>query len=891
MNPLLAQFIAESRDLLQSIGHHLIEMELAPDDDALMNELFRMVHTLKGNSGLFELPGMTWLLHAAEDLMDAVRHGRVAYSRDLADTLLEAMDEVAAQLDLLEEGAERIAESAATRQLAAGLRALMDTDTAHARVTTAHDAPHVQGAQDTEPSVDTQLQAELQQMPETLRMQLFREAGAGATLHWVVYQPEPDCFFKGEDPLHLMRQIPDTHWTRVQPLAPWAPPTELDIYRCQVVFQALSSASAEALDHLFRYVTEQVVRHPVPAAALVVAQGQPGAWADDAAFQQDALAVLEGGDLSALRQHVQARLEQCPETSCSASALRWLDLLLDCAVPDVALLRRVLQQDDTVAQSAAAAVALSPAQQVALRNLIQAQRQILGQADPLSPGSLLGVGATLSACCAASGQTALQPALTDALDMSLVSHSAQPLLDWLERHARQLPTAAAATQPDTPPAVDATPVVTRDATPALPATTTQPADTIAAPTAPSSGADAGARRSEEGGQGSRILKVDQARIDRLMDLIGEIVVAKNGLPYLASRAEEHYRVRELGREIKAQYAVINRIAEELQDAIMQVRMLPLSFIFQRFPRLVRDISRKLGKEVELVIEGEDTEADKNIVEALADPLIHILRNSLDHGLETPEQRRAAGKPAVGRLLIRAQQEADRVLIEISDDGRGIDPHVIKRKAYAKGLISEAALDNLSDVDAQRLIFTPGFSTAETVSDLSGRGVGMDAVRSAIEKVNGSIGLDSTPGKGTRLRLTLPLSMAVSNVMVIETAGQIFGIPMDQVVETVRVPQSSVRTIKQQRTATLRDRIVPLVALNDLLALDAPPRPNADDALATLVVRVEGENVGILVDDFRATTDILLKPMSGVLAGLGGYAGSALLGDGSVLMVLNPKELL
>lgn len=324
---------------------------------------------------------------------------------------------------------------------------------------------------------------------------------------------------------------------------------------------------------------------------------------------------------------------------------------------------------------------------------------------------------------------------------------------------------------------------------------------------------------------------------------------------------------------------------------MQVRMMPVSFVFQRFPRLVRDTSRKLGKDVNLVLEGEETEADKNIIESLGDPLVHIVRNSLDHGFELPEVRRAAGKPAVGTLTIRATQESDRVVIEISDDGNGIDPVVIKHKAYEKGLIDEAAMERMSDQEAVNLVFASGFSTMEVVSDLSGRGVGMDVVKTAVAKVNGTVALESEKGKGTRLRLSLPLSMAVTNVMIVESDAQTFGIPMDSVVETVRVPRSAIRTIKNNQATVLRGRIVPLKSINTLLDIDAPPKANAEDELAILVVRLGDEMVGLLVDDFHETVDIILKPMTGMLAGLSAYSGSALMGDGSVLMVLNIKEIL
>jgi len=264
---------------------------------------------------------------------------------------------------------------------------------------------------------------------------------------------------------------------------------------------------------------------------------------------------------------------------------------------------------------------------------------------------------------------------------------------------------------------------------------------------------------------------------------------------------------------------------------------------------------------------------------------------MDHGLETPDVRRAAGKSPTGRLLIRASQESDRVIIEISDDGKGIDPDVIKRKAYEKGLIDEAQLERLSDQEAIQLIFAAGFSTAEAITDLSGRGVGMDVVRSAIDRVGGSIELTSEKGQGTSLRLSLPLSMAVTNVMIVESDRQIFGLPMDKVVETVRLPRGDIHTIKQQKTVVLRGRIVPLLSLNELLAIPAEPLANHEDELAALVVRVGNEQVGLLVDDFKGVVDVILKPLPGELSRLSCYAGTALLGDGSVLMVLNPKELI
>lgn len=861
MNPLLEQFVAESRELLQGIGSQLMALEREPDSRVLLDELFRQVHTLKGNSGLFDLPELTRLLHAAEDLMDGLRSGQVPYARELVDTLLQAADLVAISVERLARS-EPLEDAGELRALTLTLEALRGAESA-----TEPMAERSAGAWQAPGAASLGLP--LQTLPEALRLELYRQARQGQPLHGLSYRPDADCFFKGEDPLLLIRQAPRLYWARAVPGASRGADELVDVYRCELVFQALCGAPLAELEEHFRYVPEQVRIEPLEARALAWVAPQDAASPERAEACAKLRECVQQGRADDARRLVGECLERCPPEGAEASVWRWLALVLELDPGDRSLLESLataLVPGRSPAELPPRAGVAPPAafaddRREALAAVLVAQRRSLAVMDPRIPGNLLGVGATLDALCNAAGLEGLRDDLNTARQAALAQAATAPLLAWLERHAAALQGPLGAADPLSPmPLPGATP----------PAAEARPEAMVPA---------------------SRTLRVDQGRIDRLMDLIGEIVVAKNGLPYLAARAEEHYGVRELSREIKAQYAVINRIAEELQDAIMQVRVLPLSYIFQRFPRLVRDLSRKLGKEVELVLEGEDTEVDKNIVEALADPLIHILRNSLDHGLETRAQRLACGKPETGRLTIRAVQDSDQVLIDILDDGRGIDPAVIRRKALEKGFMDEAGLARLNDTEVQRLVFAAGFSTAAEVSDLSGRGVGMDVVRNAIEKVNGSLTLDSTPGQGTRVRLALPLSLTVSSVMMVEADGQLFGIPLDQVAETVRIQAGDIRGFKHQRAILLRERIVPLTALHDLLALGAAPRPNAEGDLVVLVVRINGEPLGILVDGFRSTLDIILKPMAGVLARLPGYAGSALLGDGSVLLVLDLKELL
>jgi len=312
-------------------------------------------------------------------------------------------------------------------------------------------------------------------------------------------------------------------------------------------------------------------------------------------------------------------------------------------------------------------------------------------------------------------------------------------------------------------------------------------------------------------------------------------------------------------------------------------------VFQRFPRLVRDLARKLGKQVDLVIEGEDTEADKNVIESLFDPLLHMVRNSLDHGVESPEQRSACGKPSAARVKLLARRDGDQVVIEVVDDGRGIDPDVIKRKAYERGLIDEARLATITDEEATMLVFAAGFSTAESISDVSGRGVGMDVVRNAVEKAGGRIAMTSVKGVGTTVRIDLPLSMAVSRVMTVALGKNLFGVPMDLIQGIVKVPRSDVVRIKECEAFVLRDRVVPLVRLTQLL--DLPDEPAAGEEIAVLVVRVNGQTIGLGISAFGEGMEVILKPLEGMLAKIAGYAGTALLGDGRVLLVLDLKELI
>ncbi len=366
---------------------------------------------------------------------------------------------------------------------------------------------------------------------------------------------------------------------------------------------------------------------------------------------------------------------------------------------------RLLAGGDAVEVTAPApAAALGAAAAVAdsspVRVLVATQLRLLARSG-YDPVRLSSVAAVIGNALRSLGHHLLADAWQAVLAEAHAAHDVAPLLGFLAT---------------LDPLADAEPA--QDAAAAAPPRVPQPPRATAVAEAPAP---------------TRTLRVDQAKIDSLMTLIGELVVSKNALPFLAKRAEEIHGSREMAREIKEQYAIIDRLTQELQGAIMQVRMLPVAEIFDRFPRLVRDLGRRLDKQVELVVEGQDTAADKTIIKALGDPLLHVVRNSLDHGIELPETRLAAGKAAAATLRLRAFQDTDSVIVEVSDDGRGIDPAAIRDAAVSKAIVTREAADRLSDQEAVNLIYRPGFSTAAEVSDLSGRGVGMDVVLSTVHR--------------------------------------------------------------------------------------------------------------------------------------------------------------
>lgn len=721
MDALTEQFLIEARELIAQAVEDLLTLERDPADKARVERLFRAFHTLKGSAGIVGLPPLVRLTHAAEEVLDAWRAGRAQPSVALVDWALATLDLTEGWLGHYERSGDLPVE--ADEQVTSLLARQAGASGQPEAAASAGKPAWVEG--------------------------MLADLGPGTTgpLLAIEYEPRPRCFFDGDDPIGLLRQLPGLLALGIEPREPWPPLEEADPFACNLRLRAISQAPMAEARTLFRFVADQVWIGEVDLPQPVDTDHDP---------------LLE----AILAEQV--RLLGAPSDGDEAPG-----------------------RLDSVARTAAGALRHFGDSDRA-RQVEAAGREALAKGDP------------------------------------------------------QLLVAALRDQPFTSDAPDAI------------------------------------------GSSGAALRIDPARLDVLADLSGEIIVARNALAFLVGQAEAGMPTADLLRGLRERGAEIDRLATRLQQGVMDLRLLPLGPVFRRFPRLVRETARELGKEAALVTRGEDTQVDKAIVDMLFEPLLHLVRNALDHGIEAPAERRAKGKPEKGVISLAARHQGERILIEVADDGQGMDEVAIRRAAVMRGLLSEDEAGALTREETLGLVFRAGFSTASQLSDLSGRGVGMDVVRTSVEAVGGRVELSSEPGQGTTCRLVLPIGMALTRVLVVRVGGERFGIPMDRAAGVLRLPRDAIHSVQGGRAFVLRERTVPMVALADLLGL---PHGQTWDEIPTIVIASGQGAVGLGVDAFEERLDVALRPPEGVLAAMPNLLGTTMRGDGRVLLVLDPERLL
>ncbi len=378
----------------------------------------------------------------------------------------------------------------------------------------------------------------------------------------------------------------------------------------------------------------------------------------------------------------------------------------------------------------------------------------------------------------------------------------------------------------------------------------------------------------------KTVRVDIDRLDMLMNLVGELVMHKGCLEQIGASN----KIPQLNETIEQ----MDRISTDLQSVVMIVRMVPIEQVFNRFPRMVRDLAKELNKEIDFIMEGKETELDRTVIDEIGDPLVHLLRNALDHGIELPEDRVAAGKSRQGTLILSAKHEGNNVYIDVQDDGGGINAELVLAKAIERGIVNQNEAQQLADSEIHRFIFNPGFSTSSQVTDISGRGVGLDVVKTKIESINGEISIETKPGQGTKFRIKLPLTLAIIQALMVSVKNEIYAIPLSSVNETSLINQSDIKVIQNQEVIILRGDVLPLYRLNDILNVPGEDIPRSQ--MYVVVVRKGEHQIGLVVDTLIGQQEIVIKSLGKILSGIPGIAGAIVAGDGNVRLILDLATL-
>ncbi len=481
----------------------------------------------------------------------------------------------------------------------------------------------------------------------------------------------------------------------------------------------------------------------------------------------------------------------------------------------------------------------------------------------------------------AAGATPASPPSSSAGDEQISEDEFEQLLDDLHGKGKGPSVSASSSPSKTAASAEPTPA---EKEPTKQAASAKPAPKAAADRKPAARGGAGREAAAQttAPAGETTVRVDTQRLDDIMNMVGELVLVRNRLVRLGLKANDEVLSKAVGN--------LDVVTADLQTSVMKTRMQPIKKVFGRFPRVVRDLARNLKKEINLELQGEETDLDKNLVEALADPLVHLVRNSVDHGIELPADREANGKSRVGKVILAAEQEGDHILLSITDDGGGMDPDKLRGIAVEKGLMDEDAAGRLSDAEAFALIFAPGFSTKKEISDVSGRGVGMDVVKTKITQLNGSIEINSNLGEGTRITIKVPLTLAIMPTLMIMLGNQTFALPLVSVNEIFHMDLTRSNIVDGQECVTVREKAVPIFHLKRWLVTGAVNDPNPEEA-HVVIVSVGTQRVGFVVDQLIGQEEVVIKPLGKMIHGTPGMAGATITGDGTIALILDVPSML
>jgi two-component system chemotaxis sensor kinase CheA len=904
MEQMRAAFRAEAQDLLIELDCALLLLEEEPCNSSLVNRVFRAIHTIKGSGATAGNLHLARFAHKMEEAFDLAREGRLAVTPDLIDCGLKACDVIRM---ILEEKAEGEA-----------VPGEVEVTDAFALLLPASERSQAERSEVSKPKIEIRSAFE------------------------IIFKPKREMFYSGADPVTLLddlRALGQAHITAHTDQVPLLPSLEAE--HCYLWWEILlvTEHDKAAIKDVFVFVEDecdvriQLLEDQVESVALL------GSIPPDMLelFVVECEENLDGIERDALALEREPASRETLDSlfrgvhSVKGNTGLLLDYVKDTALTTehpLYLLLRVAHSLESILDSFRGVV-VGPVSAEAIHialDTCDAIRTLLtslspnGAAAPVSPELLERLGVQTAA--APSGpivdvrETAFLNTASQCVEMITdclrrMKDDLEPTSPVIATYLRGLKTLSAAAKYRNCPeleeplaqqfqileaaaktgeslggearlelgnAFQAVRAVLDRATPNV--------DAIHPPES-AGGTQPLAKTSADrpGASAPATIRIDQVKLDRLMTVVGELLVARGAIPLLVRKLNDGADSASVEKDLKEVGSSISRIADELQTSVMSIRMLPVKTVFQKFPRLVRDLARSLGKEVQLVIEGEGIELDKTILEQIGDPLVHLIRNSVDHGFEPPEERRANGKNPTGQLTLRAIHEAGNVTIEVKDDGRGLDADALKMKAVEKGLLTPEASAAMSEEAAFQLVFLPGLTTAKKVTDVSGRGVGMDVVHSNVRNLQGTIEIRSKLGQGTSLLIKLPTSLMVSKGILLEAGGQEYILPLSNIREMTKLPLEDAHTYHGHTLAQVRGTIYSIFTLAEILGLVSARTPE----LSLAIVEAGGLRYGLVVDKFLTEVEVLVKPLNGGLEQCKEFQGAAIMGDGRVVLVLNALE--
>ena len=848
MDAILEQFLSEARENLSFLDENL--KDLNSSDEELVNALFRAAHTLKGGAGLVGFEAVKEITHAAEDLLDAYRKGNLEYSDELVDILYDAFDEVVGLIDALEEVgsvADVEFDEAEINRIKNEVRSFLQEDKKEVQ-----ELPFIVEKFNITDFTLLQFKDILKDAP--LKAEFNSKFLEDEHLWFVDMDLEEDILALGNDPVYLFSLLGKENVIKT------AIKTRCgDFHNWNTYILAAVRADGELIEDAFYNVLDEMRFFPVSVENVFDADLpslEDASLIED--FKKEILEIYKNGEFEFLDEKLNAVNQILSKETKEGFILNILQVLLQEKENKKEILKLAFEKlgweaeensDNEKSDASSSEIKennspLDDKSKENALNILKTQLEILQKDENAFARTKLLLSNVLGFLDLDEGLSAID----NKEDLIEFIKEKISLLGGKNTKESEEKKEAEIVNKETKSSEKSEKKPVHKKTSIL-----------------------------------KTVKIEQSNIDELMDITGELLVVKNALPYIASTLTPDNT--ELSkREILEKYEQITRIVDRLQDKVMGMRLLPLSYIFDRYPRLVRDLSKKLNKKIRYIEEGKDTKLDKTVIEKLADPMIHLIRNSLDHGIESPEERIAKGKPEEGTIKISAKNEGDKVYIVIEDDGRGIDEQKVIQKALEKRVIDPDKIDKMSKNEKLNLIFLPGLSTKEEITDLSGRGVGTDVVKSTIEELGGSISLESEIDKGTKTTIELPLSVALTTVFHIKMNNVNYAIPMDYVIETEKVERNDIQILYHKPFVKIRGELIPVLIEKNLLGKEL------QKDVSLLIIKGEYK-FALVLDELVGQLDVVQKPLEGILKSHPFISGTSMLGNGEVLFVIDPRRLI